>query len=74
MAEYVIKRVAVDRYEVAKFDGDAAPEAVYTVVRGTSRLLCNCAAATFRKKPCRHTEMVEGFLEAGEPVPYSKEM
>jgi hypothetical protein len=77
MAEYYVKRTKQYELEVAKFlNGASEPEAVYTVATEVQNniempISCNCPRWS-RKNTifCRHTKMVEKFLNQGEPVPF----
>lgn len=72
MTEYYVRRLPEwGTFQVAKFDGDSEPAAVYTLRGGAGKLKCDCPAYLLgRTRPCKHLPMVLAFIKAKESSPF----
>lgn len=62
MSDYVIAAVG-SGWNVAKFSGDAEPEAVYHVSENQKGWKCDCPAFVYQRKgKCKHITMVQEKL------------
>jgi len=70
-AEYYIRRMGPEEYQVSKFSGNDVPDVSYTVKLATSRERgsCDCPAGMYRKKGLedKHIQMVMRWIDANEP-------
>lgn len=59
-AEYIVARIAPQRYTVAKFEGGSEPVQVYELYeQPTGRITCSCPAyQRGLERPCKHAHMV----------------
>lgn len=79
--EYFIRRLNKLAFQARKFKADSnSVQEVYTLSivpgkkPGDITLTCDCKAGVHRPwQPCKHTQMVAQFLQAGEPEPFSVE-
>lgn len=66
--EYYFRQTNPVTFEVAKFtNGRSRPDEVYKATQGPKRWHCSCPAGA--KGQCKHIVMLEGWIEAGKPVP-----
>ena len=66
MSLYNLKRLAPDKYMIAKFDDDFTVESTYTLTAQGFSYLCDCPAnnRSVITKPCRHKLMMPALLPA----------
>ena len=64
MPEYILARKG-GAFTCAKFEGGDAPSVVYELHfnEKTSIWACSCPAGTWRKKPCKHINMLLAKLK-----------